>query len=468
MKKHFFCIAALVLMGISLVLLSEEYGEGPELSFRAVEASTTEPEAEPSQTPAPEPTPEPMPQPLYFDGARVDDATQSVTLHLSSNLEELASMADRLTALRQIDFADRQPTREELALLRGAYPEAELLYHVHIGTENYSPDTETLDLSFLRRDGVDEALRAVALLEKLQYLDLGQETEEEDSLTLEDVGKFQELCPEVPVAFTFSRFNQTLSTLDEILNFRDIPMTDEGEEVRSFLPYMTRCKTLDMDKCGVSNEVMASIRDEYPQMEVIWRVRIGYVYGARTDETRILMSIGSPCLRTKDVEPLKYCTKVKYLDLGHNQIDDISFVKYMPDLEVAILALNLWSDASPLAECKKLEYLEIFTTRCKDLSPLAELTNLRHLNVCQLTALEDISPLYGLTGLERLWIGPNNMVPKEQLETIREMLPDCQINTTIGDPTRGGWRVGPRYALLKEQMKYVTSPTNYETQYSFY
>ena len=29
--------------------------------------------------------------------------------------------------------------------------------------------------------------------------------------------------------------------------------------------------------------------------------------------------------------------------------------------------------------------------------------------------LEDISPLYGLTQLERLWIGCNNYVPQEQV-----------------------------------------------------
>ena len=79
---------------------------------------------------------------------------------------------------------------------------------------------------------------------------------------------------------------------------------------------------------------------------------------------------------------LKYCTDVKYLDLGHNEIlTDISFVRGMPDLEVAIFAINNISDAGPLADCTKLEYLEINSTNITDLTPLSNLTGLHHLNI---------------------------------------------------------------------------------------
>ena len=160
--------------------------------------------------------------------------------------------------------------------------------------------------------------------------------------------------------------------------------------------------------------------------------------------------------------PLKYCTDVKYLDLGHNIIGDISFVASMPDLEVAVLAINYWSDATPLASCKKLEYLEVFNTFLSDLSPLAELTNLKHLNICWLENVTDITPLYGLSNLERLWIGNMTPIPQDQIDTIREKLPNCVINTTTYNPTEEGWREGERYQLLKEQFGYD------EGAYSFY
>ena len=123
-----------------------------------------------------------------------------------------------------------------------------------------------------------------------------------------------------------------------------------------------------------------------------------------------------------------------------------------------------WSDASPLANCKNLEYLEMQTTLCTDLSPLAELENLRHLNIAYNYDLCDISPLYSLKNLERLWIGCINPVPSEQVAQMQAAAPNCEINTEVYiDPTGGRWRyVGynelaymyiyhDRYILLREQ-----------------
>jgi len=133
-----------------------------------------------------------------------------------------------------------------------------------------------------------------------------------------------------------------------------------------------------------------------------------------------------------------------------------------------------WSDATPLASCPNLEYLEIQTTNCTDLSPLSGLKNLRHINLGFIPALEDISPLYELTELERLWLGSNNGVPQEQVEEMQRRAPNCRINTeTYDDPTGGGWRYGyhpegymysePRYILLRLQFN------DYKySEYSFY
>ena len=223
---------------------------------------------------------------------------------------------------------------------------------------------------------------------------------------------------------------------------------------------MPRLERLDMDSCGLSNSRMREIRDALPQTEVIWRVWFGDNYSVRTDVKRILASMPTRGgnIDARDGDALSCCTQVRYLDLGHNMlIDDISFVSSMPELRVAILALNNWDDATPLADCPHLEYLEIQTTELSDLTPLAGLKELKHLNICYLFQLTDISPLYGLTQLERLWIGGLDPVPKEQIQHMQELAPDCVINTTTEDPTEGGWRYErtggftPRYALLRRQ-----------------
>lgn len=413
--------------------------------------------AAPSPAPSPAVTPAPTPEPVLFDGQRLDALTESLTLGPESDLNALAALAPRLPALSTVHFGSREPKQEELQLLRAAFPGAELDYRVSVAGASFPWDAEELDLSSLDRACVEEAVRAVALLERLKRVDLGAASEEDpDALTLEDLGLFQAARPDVDFLFRFSLFGRELTSLDRELDFKDIPMDDEGAAVRAILPYMTRCTFLDMDSCGVSNEAMAAIRDDFPQMKVVWFVYFGSVYGARTDITKIFASYTGYPLTTESAENLKYFTDVRYLDIGHNNVDDISFVSYMPDLEVAVLALNPWTDCSPLANCRKLEYLEMFHTNCSDLSPLAGLIELRHLNASFLWDLEDLSPLYGLTGLERLWLGCRNSVSQEELDALREKLPNCEINATTIDPTGEGWRENERYDLLAEQMGYAT------------
>jgi hypothetical protein len=220
---------------------------------------------------------------------------------------------------------------------------------------------------------------------------------------------------------------------------------------------------------------MAKIRDENPDIEVVWRIWFGENYSVRTDAEKILASKPSVGGMVEDTSMLKYCTKMKYVDLGHNDdLSDISFVSYMPDLEVLIVAMDNVSDLSPLADCPKLEYLEIQTNPITDISPLANCTELAHLNICELPDLKDISPILGLTKLERVWIGANTPISEKQVEKLKAALPDCTVDTTASDPHANAWRFSaydpeepkywwvPRYELLRSQLGY-----DYQ-EYSFY
>ena len=129
-------------------------------------------------------------------------------------------------------------------------------------------------------------------------------------------------------------------------------------------------------------------------------------------------------------EQLQYCTKVRYLDLGHNEgITDFSFIRNMPDLEVVIISMTGISDLSPFTECHNLLYMEAGNTRIGDLSPLAECKTLKHLNIGTNANIRDISPLYDLD-LKRLWIGSYTPVPGDQVAEMQERHPSCIINTS--------------------------------------
>ncbi|MBQ6903153.1 MAG: leucine-rich repeat domain-containing protein, partial [Lachnospiraceae bacterium] len=249
------------------------------------------------------------------------------------------------------------------------------------------------------------------------------------------------------------------------LDFNHIEMDDQGKEVREILSCMPDVTFLDMDFCGVDDEHMAKIRDDFPNVKVVWRIWFGTNYSVRTDVEKILASapqVGG-MLTPETTKSLIYCTDLKYLDIGHNEgLKDLYFVRYMPKLEVLICMWGSITDISPLADCPHLEFLEIFTNNITDISPLKDLHELKHLNMCWNLGLTDLSPIYGLTQLERLWIGTTTGIPRDQIEKFKEMAPDCEVNDWCGDP-HTNWRWGTeRYALLQEQFGYV----NYE--YEFY
>lgn len=360
----------------------------------------------------------------------------------------------------------------DAAALRSALPEVEFDFGLSLMGRSIAPDVETLDLASLALDEVPDAVSVLSCLTNLKEIDLG--SQDSSSLGWEEIGQLAAACPNAKLNYRFSLYGQELNLDAESLDFNHTTIEDEGAAIRQILPLMKNCTYLDMDYCGVSNEAMAAIREENPNVDVVWRIWFGENYSVRTDTERILASKPTVGGMIYDGSVLQYCTKLKYLDLGHNDdLSDLSFVSTMPELEVLIIAMTNISDLSPLANCPKLEYLEIQETPVADLSPLANCMNLAHLNICNLENVTDASPLYGLSNLERLWVGTNTPIPAEQKEELKGRLPGCDVNLTAGDPHEL-WRYTrydpeepkyywvPRHELLREQMGY-----NYQ-EYSFY
>ena len=410
---------------------------------------------------------------VKFQAGEVEiEGTTDLTITLESGE---TALLDQLPELQKADFSGSACV-DEIYQWAQAHPDVKVKYTVMLPDgQVLSNSVQSLDLSALTDSAVSDTLQALAYLPKVNDIQLGSERSD---LGWDSVRAVMDACPNASVSYTFWLYGKEFSTVDTTINLSHIPVDDDGAQVKQAMACMPNLVSVDMDSCGVSNEDMAAIRDAYPDVKVIWRVWFGDAYSVRTDVERILASQPSVggMLDSSNSEALKYCTDVKYLDLGHNDaLDDISFVAYMPKLEVAILAMDNWSDATPLASCTELEYLEMQTTLCTDLSPLSGLKNLRHLDIAYIVDLEDISPLYSLTELERLWVGSNNRVPKEQIEQMRAAAPNCEVNDTVyDDPTGGRWRyvdyndkayifiLHPRYEKLREQFGYTSA------DFSFY
>lgn len=424
------------------------------------------------------------------DGSVADTSTETLDLTGldSAGALEAAKLLPFLPALKSVNLGTAPEggalSGEALLALKEACPAVSFAYAFTLLGRTVNLEDESVDLTGLTSGQAADAAAALACMPNLKSVSLG--AQDSCAFTWEDVGALQAACPEATFDYSFTLWGRAVNLKDESLDLNHITMDDEGAAVRAVLPYMTKCKTLDMDFCNVSNGAMEGIRNDFPNIKVIWRIWFGTSYSVRTDVEKILASKPSKggTLDDEQVAVLKYCTDVKYLDLGHNEaITDLSFISSMPKLEVLIIAMNPLSDISPLANCPKLEYIELNSTNVSDLSPLSGLTELRHLNIGNCPNVSDISPLYSLTGLERLWIGCVDPVPAEQVASMQEAAPECKIDTTTLDPTQGGWRYAdlndegwatwvkygyfdfelhPRYELLREQFGYLTE------DYSFY
>lgn len=401
------------------------------------------------------------------------DAEEISVILNESDIEKLGAF----TKLRSADFSG-SACEDAIYEWQLRHPEVDVLFTVTLPGGIQCSDSEaSLDLSQLSREDALSCISALPKLSRLEALVLADE-EAENGISLDEAVEFSAAAPKAVLEYGFSIYGQSLNASDSEINLSHIPVNDNGEDVEKALNIMKHCTYLDMDQSGVPDERMAEIRDAFPDVKVVWRVWFGGCYSVRTDVDTILASssMEGDMITDDNCSGLKYCTEVTHLDIGHNgELTDISFVAYMPKLQVFIASVCYIEDLTPIANCSELEYFEIFQLYgpIKDLSPLANLKNLRHLNVCGNENITDITPLYGLTELERLWLGAYIRVPQEQIEEMQRRAPGCNINTTCWHPLDEGWRFvslnpdvrAERYLQLYDEFHYGDGLSAYA--YSF-
>ncbi len=420
-------------------------------------AMRTAEEPQPAETPAPEPTAEPTPEPVVpiaLGEREYDPETRDILILTEGEYRDLLEKAPLFTALESVRLDGELGTPEQIRELRALLPEVRLYYNLTVQDELVPWYAEELDLSWMGPERLSEARELFTLLPELRTVKLSEELSFDDYKTLKDA------APQIDFDYAFTLYKQKLDTHTESVEFRKAKIYNEGvTEIEAMLPYLENLKELRFDRCGTDDEFMEQFRADHPDRHIAWRVESLPGGGQWSDTIRIWIIGGYD---DKRLEPLKYCTSVKYLDIGHNGIESLDFLYYMPDLEVLIVENDHVSDITAIGSCINLEYLEVGETRVTDISPLANCVNLVHLNIGRLHELTDISPLFGLTKLERVYGKCDENVPPEQVEHLRELLPNCEIRFEFdpGGPIFGSWRYHPgggmveRYKLLHDQIGY--------------
>ena len=236
------------------------------------------------------------------------------------------------------------------------------------------------------------------------------------------------------------------------LDLSGIPFSSP-QEVSEQLALLPNLEKVEMCNCGLSNEQMETLLAAFPDVKFVWMIQVG-AWTIRTDITAFskgqrgafpngmgrFTGEGKTNFHSEDLEPLKYCRDLVFLDLGHgNRITDLSILSHFPKLRGLILSMNKITDLSPVAELKELECLEIYQNYVEDLSPLEKLPKLRYLN-CSRNSFKDITPLLNMKQLEMLWLINTGQVTEDLREQLAEALPGCKICYYGNSSASSGWK----------------------------
>ena len=256
---------------------------------------------------------------------------------------------------------------------------------------------------------------------------------------------------------TIQAYGQEISLAADYIDLGQHP-AENLNGLTQLLDQLPALKRVDMFETQLTAADMDMLATRYPDIFFGWTIRIKE-HTIRTDATAFstLHNNKSPQHTSQDFEPIKYCKYLKALDLGHNAITDISFIKDLTEIRVLILAINKIEDISVLASLPNLEYVELFKNKIRDISALSGMKNVLDLNIC-FNYVKDYSPLDTLTTLERLWIYNSNNystsdpIPKDLVAHLKATHPGCHIDHTHYS-TLGGWREHPRYFVIFDIFK---------------
>ena len=222
----------------------------------------------------------------------------------------------------------------------------------------------------------------------------------------------------------------------------------EFEDFYDFLSLLPDLKHVDMFSTHITAPYIEELIRRFPQVTFGWTMEISvHKHLVRTDAVTFSTRHYDYDKRhtEEDFALLKYCPDLLALDIGHNEVHDLSFLYALPKLRVLILADDrIDCDITPVGSLHDLIYLELYKNRITDISPLVSLVNLHYLNL-NFNLVEDLTPLKSLQKLDDLWMAysTSSRIPEpvdpQVVKEITAALPNTVINSDARSYDGGGW-----------------------------
>lgn len=368
-----------------------------------------------------------------FQDGFVDSSAETIAV---TRLEEgdIARL-DYLEKLTRIE-AEGCEDYDQLLELRQHRPECQVAYTMKIGGESYALDASMLTLESLSAAELELWLPHLPNLESIELTGIQNNVPE-----LLDI---MEAHPEITLSFDMDLLGFTVNSLAAEIDISGaaVENLEELEAIVTRLPNVTKVVMCD---CGISNEEMDALNRRHENIQFVWSVTILHVT-LRTDITYLMPHQYNLWPNTEQAQDYKYFTELICLDLGHHNLDDCSFVAYMPHLKYLLLGDTQVHDITPLEGLEELIYLELFMTDVRDYTPLLSLKNLECLNITYTYGRADI--IAQLTWVDYIrWItSEEGMLYPEEQRMLKECLTDTLLELGVGQSSTGGmWRHTQQY-----------------------
>lgn len=373
------------------------------------------------------------------------------------NLSDIAiSDTDILKYFNALEYIDARGFDYEFVYeLQTKYPDCTVYWDIPIGAQRYDSSTRSLVIG----DASGEDILNLLLFDSLESVDATGCT------AYEALMYASEQLPNCDFTWTVDIGDFIVSNKDTQLNFNrtvisDIAALDKDFENLKYLPNLTY---IDMCGCGVSNKQMAAWRTKYPQCKFVWE--ISFHTSSRDWTVRTDIQVFSTLLYARYqggnqntyMDLFLYCTDLVALDLGHNNIHDISALTNLKKLQAIILTDNPITDISALGELPELVYVELNKTPVSDLTPLQKCTKLKQLDICN-SSVRRLTPLYECPSLENV-LFVYNPTTMEVINAFKKALPNTEIcyrEKDLNDARNSDMRVALKKAF-----------TNYESVVEF-
>ena len=308
-------------------------------------------------------------------------------------------------------------------------------------------DQEPVTYKVTSEMSADDIL-SLADMSSLMYIDA------KDSDEYLAIHYLQDVMPDTSVEWVFREGGEVYSP--EVTSIA----ISEHDKVSVALTVLENLRSIDLLGIDVTVEDLDKWYEIRPDVFYLCNMSFGK-WSVRTDLTIFsTLQPGSVDIhRYTDDEmyPLfKYCKKLRALDVGHNDLVDMTLIGELSDLQILIIGDNPHIvDISPLANLKELWYLEAFMTDgVEDFTPLSECTKMVDINIGYNHNVDNLSFLDTMPNIINGWFLGNEGITTAEIRKYEAMYPDATLiyGKAPGKPDSMayGWRSTVRNTAIRK------------------